>query len=306
MQNPAKKSLIKLLTAVIIIFALIALVLVFAPGKNAGQARHAVKRQWLILTGGMVDVGGYYLRIECRGAGSPTVVMDAGLGMRRESWETVPSEMAKFTRVCTYDRAGIGESDKPTAPLPRTSERVVAELHTLLQNAGEREPFLLVGHSFGGLNARLFANHYPQQTAGIVLVDSSHEEQYERYAALKSPSESKEYLQHEGGDNGEQMNLLASADELRNSISLPPVPLIVLSAQGRNTPPEEIPRMQAHDEMDADFARRFPGSKLIVVPDSGHFIQIDKPQAVIDAIRGVYEITKVSAGSSSHSPATIF
>lgn len=306
MPKFAKSPLFKILTALSIIFALALIVFVFAPGKTASQARHAAKRQWLILTGGMVDVGGYYLRIECRGTGSPTVIMDAGLEMRRESWETVPQQMAKFTRVCTYDRAGVGESDKPTSPLPRTSERIVTELHTLLQNAGEREPFLLVGHSFGGMNARLYANHFPQQVAGIVLVDSSHEEQYERYAALQPLSEREEYLRHEGGGNGEKIDLLASADELRKSISLPPVPLVILSARRQNVPPEEASKMQAHDEMDDEFARRFPGSKLIVVPDSGHFIQIDKPEAVIDSIRGVYEITKIPASTAPQLPAAIF
>lgn len=300
-----KTSYRKFLIALVSIFALGLAALVFLPNNTTKRVRRAVKRQWLVLTGGLVTVDGYRLRIECKGAGSPTVVLDAGLNQTRETWGAVPQETAKFTRVCTYERAGVGESERAKTPLPRTSERVVEELHTLLQNAGEQAPFILVGHSFGGINARLYASRYPQETAGLILVDSSHEDQYGRFAMLKSPEEREEYLRHEAGGNDEQVDLLQSANEIRKAPPLPNVPLVVLSAQ-RDVPPEDAPAMQAHIEMQAALARLAPGGKLVVAQDSGHFIQQDKPEMVVGEIRGVYELTKNPAPAASffYSPIT--
>lgn len=126
--------------------------------------------------GQMVDVGGYRLHIDCQGAGSPTIVMDTGAGATGLHWGLVQPEIAKATRVCVYDRAGLGWSEP--SPRPRTNLVMVEELHTLLQNAGISGPYVLVGHSLGGLNARVFAHKYPEEVSGLVLVDASHEEQY--------------------------------------------------------------------------------------------------------------------------------
>src|SRR5581483_7014518 len=149
--------------------------------------RVALWRGWLILSGGLVDVGGYRLRIECIGAGKPTVVMDAGLAQDRSTWGQVPSGVAAFTRVCTYDRAGLGESE--AGAKPRTSQQIVAELQVLLKRAGIQSPYLLVGHSFGGANVRLFASQHPDAVVGIVLVDASQEDQTARYAELMTASD---------------------------------------------------------------------------------------------------------------------
>jgi len=103
------------------------------------------------------------------------VVLDTGLGVPAIGWKAVQTEVAKFTHVCSYDRAGYGWSD--AGPLPRTSVQIAQELHTLLQNAGEHAPFVLVGHSFGGFNVRVYNGKYPGEVAGIVLVDASEEDQ---------------------------------------------------------------------------------------------------------------------------------
>lgn len=121
--------------------------------------------------GELVDVGGYRLHLNCVGTGSPTVVIEAGLGDWSATWSSwVQPAVAESTRVCTYDRAGAGWSD--AGPLPRTADTFARELHTLLQNARAPGPFVLVGHSSGGLTVRLFAHAYPADVAGIVLVDS--------------------------------------------------------------------------------------------------------------------------------------
>ena len=120
--------------------------------------------------GRLVDVGMHRLHLHVRGSGSPTVVIEAGLSGGSSDWEKVAEGVAGFTRVCTYDRAGYGWSD--SGPRPRTSQRVVEELRTLLANAGMRPPFVLLGHSWGGLNMRYFTSQHPDQVAGVILVDA--------------------------------------------------------------------------------------------------------------------------------------
>ncbi|MBD2101602.1 alpha/beta hydrolase [Leptolyngbya sp. FACHB-261] len=126
--------------------------------------------------GELVDIGGFRLHLNCIGQGITTVVMDAGGGAPSITWGLVPSEIAKFTRVCTYDRAGLGWSD-PNPGSSRTSQQNVDELHSLLTKAGINPPYILVGHSLGGVNMRLYASQYPEDVIGLVLVDSSHENQ---------------------------------------------------------------------------------------------------------------------------------
>ncbi len=120
--------------------------------------------------GQMVDVGGYRLHIHCTGTGSPTVVIDAGLGDWSTSWGGyVQPEVAKTTRVCTYDRAGMGWSE--AGPLPRDAAQFVKELHTLLQNANILGPYIMVGHSLGGLPVRVFVHEYSSELSGVVLIE---------------------------------------------------------------------------------------------------------------------------------------
>ena len=126
--------------------------------------------------GRRIDIGGYKLLIHCTGSGSPTIILEAGLGDLSDEWDKVQPEVAKFARVCSYDRAGYGGSD--AGPMPRTSAEIAKELHALLQNAGEAPPYVLVGHSFGGYNVRVFNGNYPHEVSALVLVDSTQEDQY--------------------------------------------------------------------------------------------------------------------------------
>ena len=123
--------------------------------------------------GKLVDVGGHHLHLYAAGEGSPTVVFEAGGASWSLDWNLVQTEVAKFTCACSYDRAGFGWSDP--GPKPRTSEQIVKELHSLLTNAGVKKPYVLVGASFGGHTVRLYAQHFPNEVAGLVLLDARHE-----------------------------------------------------------------------------------------------------------------------------------
>jgi pimeloyl-ACP methyl ester carboxylesterase len=124
----------------------------------------------------LVDAGGHRLHLNCAGQGSPTVILESGLANRSADWDIVQPQIAAATRVCSYDRAGIGWSD--SGPEPRDPWRIVTELHHLLQTANVPAPYVLTGHSFGGLYARMFAARYPEEVVGMVLVDSSHPDQW--------------------------------------------------------------------------------------------------------------------------------
>ena len=131
--------------------------------------------------GRLIDIGGYRLHLDCVGSGSPTVVFDAGGADDSLAWYKVQPEISQHVRACTYDRAGLGWSDP--SPLPRTSRVIAIELHTLLQRAQVYGPYVLVGHSLGGMNVRMFAALYPQEIGGMVLVDSVYPYQYNRLPA---------------------------------------------------------------------------------------------------------------------------
>jgi pimeloyl-ACP methyl ester carboxylesterase len=126
--------------------------------------------------GELVDVGGHRLHIHCVSQGSPTVVLDAALGSMSASWIWVQREVSSTTRVCAYDRAGMGWSE--SGPEPRGAKQISSELHTLLTKAGIEGPYVLVGHSFGGLYTQTYAARYPDEVAGVALIESSHPEQF--------------------------------------------------------------------------------------------------------------------------------
>lgn len=133
--------------------------------------------------GQLIDVGGHRLHLLCMGSGSPTVILEAASPGWSLSWRTVQPEIAKQTRVCAYDRAGLGWSER--GPLPRTGQRMTRELHRLLERGGIAGPYILVGHSLGGLVARLYQHDYPEEVVGMVLVDAGHESEM-RQAEFRS------------------------------------------------------------------------------------------------------------------------
>lgn len=157
-----------------VLLGLVALIMVLAASGAAYEAIMATGDDTRYpARGQLVDVDGHRLHIHCVGEGSPTVVLDAGLGGFSLDWSLVQPELADTTRVCAYDRAGYGWSDP--SPQPRTPSQIVDDLHTLLVNAHIEGPYVLVGHSAAGKHVRLYANRYRDDVVGMVLVDARHE-----------------------------------------------------------------------------------------------------------------------------------
>jgi pimeloyl-ACP methyl ester carboxylesterase len=264
-----------------------------------------------------VDIGGRSLRYKCAGKGAPTVIIEPGGGVSLETviswkipfgWPVVIPEVAKTTRVCAYDRAGLGRSDK--ASLPRTSRDVARDLHRLLEKAGIQPPYVLAGQSFGGMNARMFAHLFPETVVGLVLIDSSHPDLYPELAkVLPAPSPGdKNYELIKGWREGpdlsrsrEWVDLKVNAELVRATGSLGDRPLIVLTQSPQwNDPfaPDDIESSidTVSQRLQADLARLSTRGKLIVASKAGHNIQADEPQLVIDAIVDVVKQTRATSG----------
>jgi pimeloyl-ACP methyl ester carboxylesterase len=235
-----------------------------------------------------LDVGGHRLQIVCAGRGSPPVVMDSGLGDSHDTWEEVLPEVARFTRVCAYDRAGLGKSDP--GPMPRTSRVIVSELRALLREAGVNGPYALVGHSFGGLNMSLFAASHPEEIAGLVLVDATHVDYPARERTLRSPTERFQIESAFGmarpAARSEYESMVESVAQVKAAGPLPDVPVIVISAEQSGS--SEQLRVLWMD-LQADLVRSAPHALQIVAEGSGHYIPFDRPDLVIEAIRRVVE-----------------
>lgn len=254
----------------------------------------------------LVDVGGRRLYITCMGEGSPTMILEHGMATESGSWVEVQQAVAQFTRVCAFDRAGRGKSDP--APTPRTSEDMVADLHTLLTNAPVPGPYILVGNSLGGFNARLYAHKYPGEVVGVVLVDSMHPDQFTRFEQAlppetpQDPEDLKWFRQSFTRDykdptkNPEGFDQLTSHEQVRSVTSLGDVPVVVLaSGTFLLTIPDPGLGSRMHNvwqELQRDLAGLSSNSRFVAIEDSGHFIQVDRPQVVTDAIRELVEQLK--------------
>ncbi|HKR00526.1 MAG TPA: alpha/beta fold hydrolase [Pyrinomonadaceae bacterium] len=276
--------------------------------------------------GRLIDVGGYCLHIQCserpEGAkAAPTVVMDAGIGECSLGWSLVQPEIARFARVCTYDRAGLGWSDP--APTARTSRQIVKDLHALLYRAGVEPPYVMVGHSFGGLNVRLYASQFPEEVVGLVHVDSANESYSIRnimprylklglltaflgiprlfagfvlasnpifaadsryppaYRAIATSTKYLNAVRREWSAVDESWAQAAATEK-----SLGDRPLVAL------LPASEHELFPLAKRLQVDLVSRSTRGKLILVERSGHHIQHDRPEMVVEAVREVVEAVR--------------
>jgi pimeloyl-ACP methyl ester carboxylesterase len=297
---------------------------VLAPGGHAGQAQQTDSGGPSAALGdfsGTVAIGsGRKLYLECRGEGSPTVVLESGLRTRGDNWgradllahggAPVLPEVAKFARVCTYDRPGTtlnaGEvSRSDPAPMPRTALNVVRDLHALLRAARVPGPYVLVGHSMGGLFIRLYSAIYPEEVSGLVLVDALAEQieplfkpsdwttfvglnsgplpGFENYAALETIDFDMSFQQMErelSNVSNEPMEKIPAAILVRGlTVEMP-----------ATAPPKFASVLEpAWRKSEEQLALAVPHIQYVIAKKSGHYIQLDEPAIVVQAIRNVVE-----------------
>jgi len=254
---------------------------------------------------GSIDLGGRRLAFNRQGDGAPTVVLEAGLATESGDWQPVADGVAAFTRVLWYDRAGRGASDP--APRPRSAAALVDDLHALLHMPGVRDgPVVLVGHSFGGLLVRLYAHRHRRDVAALVLVESMHEDQFATLGPAfsaasdgESPALTAMRAFWTGGwrdpsGNPEGVDLAASLDEVRAAAALDALPLCVLSAGsflGRELfAPPDGERLQAlWGGLQNRLAALSSDVEQVLVESSGHFMQHDAPQVVVQTVQRLVE-----------------
>lgn len=279
----------------------------------------------------LVDIGSRRMNIYCTGTGSPTVVLDAGAGDATEVWRKVQGPISERTRVCSYDRAGMGFSDG--AASRRDAQSIVSDLHSLLHRADIEPPYVLVAHSIAGLYAPLYADRYPNEVAGMVLVDPTPPYVYRREApvapdVIKLAKGGEElarscYNAAASGElktgnkayadcldtSGQQHSLSFWYDYLSETSSVEGadsvearraqrnygnMPLIVLTAaDGFKLPgvpkAQQIAAWKTWNAMHDELARNSSVGVNFVVHDSGHYIQLEQPSAVISAVNEVVD-----------------
>ncbi|HEX9628168.1 MAG TPA: alpha/beta hydrolase [Acidiferrobacterales bacterium] len=225
------------------------------------------------------------------GQGSPVVVFENGLGAPMRSWNKVFPEIGKHTTAFAYHRPDYGDSDP--ASTPRDGAHIVDELRALLRSRGLAPPYVLVGHSLGGLYMQLFARKYPDEVAGLVLVDSTHPTQMEGAGRIENQPWWARMFFHlfvNGELRREFDAVAATGQEVLRLTTVTGKPVWVLNA----IDPRRAEAVHHANRKRADFARLYPGGQVQWVK-SGHFIQWDKPEVVIDAIRDTLEAQTPSA-----------
>jgi pimeloyl-ACP methyl ester carboxylesterase len=247
---------------------------------------------------GMVDLGsGMSLHLHCVGHGSPTVVIDNGHGVDGGTWSYVLADFGRITRTCVYDRAGIGFSSRPE-PKHHSFSQMARELKALLERAAIPGPYVLVAHSMGGANVRVFQAEHPNEVAGMVLVDVLTEASLAPLLpwCRSLPAEARaEMDEAEGGNACDALS--AGLDELRATTrTIGDMPLVILSARGKgredflppNVKPEEVAALEAKFLAGEEQVAHLSTNSAHAIADrSGHFIQVDAPHLVVASVKQV-------------------
>ncbi len=266
------------LAKIITLFPLVLLLSIVLPG----QARSDKTR------GQLISVDGGRLWMESRGKGGPVVVLDYGLGGPITTWRGVFPEIAKFTKVIQYHRAGYGYSDAPTSP--RSFTNVAKDMREMLKSANIPAPYVLVGHSLGNAHIRAFAHLYPDEVAGVVFIDPINARVFEvATEAEKAEDEkgAKEFEKTAPEGAKAEMHFMASDSDfslLRSFTKLPDVPVVLLVA-GRHEAGPVWTRSVVEEY--GPFVYASPEGSMIVDPESGHYVHRDNPALAISAIRRV-------------------
>jgi pimeloyl-ACP methyl ester carboxylesterase len=233
----------------------------------------------------LVAIGAGRLHVRCSGRGDTTVLLLAGWDKGAETWTAVEPAIAERARVCAYDRFGTGTSDAPTAT--HTFATQVADLHELLETIGEPGPYVVVGHSFGGAEAVTFASTYPDDVAGLMLVDASPTGWPDVVCSVPAYAGGCA-LMHDPAKDGERLDVFPAFAALASITSLGDLPMTVMTAAHRSPDgltPAELTRLQSTwDEGMQRWAGLSTASNVVTVEDTGHEIQTDQPAIVIDEV----------------------
>jgi pimeloyl-ACP methyl ester carboxylesterase len=234
--------------------------------------------------GHLFEINGRHLYLECFGTGTPTVLLEAGYGGDHRGWTEIEPRIAKTTRVCAYDRAGLGLSSVE-APEPRAPHDQLADLDDLLEDARIDPPYIAVGHSYGGALAWFFAKRRGDDVKGIVLVDAAHPDQTRRFRAVLPKD-----VPMDPQMSPENVRLSTALRQLGNPGFLGEKPLVVLTAGESQS--DDHPRLAARLDriwrnLHDDYARRSADSIHVIAKYSAHFIQtnLGQPDLVVQAIR---------------------
>lgn len=264
-------------------------------------------------SGKLVDIGGYHIHLYCTGRGGPTVVLEHGHRATYLDWYRVQPEIAKFMRVCSYDRAGYGWSEP--SPRDRTPAVMADELHSALQASSEKPPYILVGHSYGAMNAIMFAHKFSGEVAALVLVDGSTPESLHRASlrthlwlrmmqltmpfglprwrgwcggtleiagvkqALTCRSQNFETILRE--DAG----YLTSISQIRGITSLGSVPVVVIARDPVTGSNSELENR--HSRQQRDMAKLSTNSRFIVAEGSAHDVPLARPDVIVEAVKSL-------------------
>ncbi len=259
------------------------------------------------LPGALVDIGDRTLFLACQGSGSPTVILESGLNDGAAAWSAVQREIGASLHVCSYDRANLpgGASERASGTETETlrpASALTADLHALLESAGVPGPYVLVGHSVGGLLVRHFAATYPDEVVGMVLIDATHEQYFTRLEEIVGPDLWAALLDQfaQGVAHGalEPIDLettVAQVQEATRTTPLSPMPLIVLSHARPFAAPMPGWPVAAEDQLWGDLQDQLvvlvPGGQHVIAADSGHDIHRERPDLVVSAIRDVVAAT---------------
>ena len=265
------------------------------------------------MDGRHVDIGGRRLYLESMGAGTPPVVFESGSACGAASLRNLALAVQHFTRAICYDRAGIDQSDP--APTPRTSRDIADDLHRLLDTAAVTPPYLLVGHSIAGLHLRVYAQRYPSDVAGMVLLDVVHPDQWQRELGLLPAPDANEpsaltvmrrTITAEWADQtntAEGLDIAGSAAQVRAAGTLDAIPLVVITA-GIDTWEAGFPREVAAELeqdwrwMQHELVALSTRSRQVLATESDHSIQDCQPELVVAEIHRLVELVRAERSRS--------
>lgn len=237
------------------------------------------------------DIGGYKLFLLSYGQDKPTVILESGIGDggSMSGWDVVQKEVKNFAQVCLYDRAGLGKSDK--GPSPRTTIQIANELHALLESAKLTPPYILVGHSMGGLHIQTYAMLYPEDIAGMVFVDPTPKELVDTLS-----TEARENLILAGAPQAVLDEAGAGLNEsiptFKSLPSLPDVPVVVLTSSFTGEGNVDKSQWEELKGYHQNLSDEVSDGTHIIATKSGHYIQMEEPKLVVDAIQSFFNKVK--------------